>query len=610
MTDFLLQATLSNLLVSTLLAGTAWLVQRRFQAASLANLLWVIVLVKMITPPLFSIPLLEVESVSRARHANVVDGDIIDAPTFSSLNVTPDGRLDESGATSLLAEETTAGDSLLKRAFVLTLKCLCLVWFIGSAALLVVSTARILRFHLVLCRHLHSGTARLNKVARQLSVQMGLKRTPSVAISRANVSPFVWWSGLQPQIVIPERAVARLGKADIQSILAHEMAHIKRRDHWVRWLEWTTLVTLWWNPIMWWAHRQLRVTEEIACDALAIETISHERHDYAGSLLNMAELLTTPAIRPPVVASALTSGGTMEKRLTMIIAGKNSNVPNWLRAVVTVAAILVFPIGWVQAQDYEAVERRLGGAVEAGELSLEQANVMMEALRRSTRNESDDDRVMEAKKRRYMEFVERMEAAVKGGEISEEEAEKKLIAVRIEMFGGERERSESRGEEDREMEAKKRRYMEIAERMEAAVEAGKISAEDAEEKLIDLRTEMFRSGREEERRSDDERSREAEVRERLMDLRNRYVELERALKEAVEAEQISAEDAEERLRDLRKRMSDQRESSADQDREMESRRRKMIEVAREIEAAVDAGLMSKADAEEKLISLRRELFGK
>ena len=67
---------------------------------------------------------------------------------------------------------------------------------------------------------------------------------------------------------------------------------------------------------------------------------------------------------------------------------------------------------------------------------------------------------MEAKKRRYMEFAKEIEAAVKPANFPKKTPNKKLIAVRREMFedGGRGER------EDREMEAKKRRYMEFAER--------------------------------------------------------------------------------------------------------------------------------------------------
>ena len=64
MADFLLQATLSNLLVSTILAVVAWVVQRRVHSPSLVNLLWAIVVIKMVTPPLFSLPVVEVSRVS------------------------------------------------------------------------------------------------------------------------------------------------------------------------------------------------------------------------------------------------------------------------------------------------------------------------------------------------------------------------------------------------------------------------------------------------------------------------------------------------------------------------------------------------------------------
>ena len=106
-----------------------------------------------------------------------------------------------------------------------------------------------------------------------------------------------------------------------------------------------------------------------------------------------------------------------------------------------------------------------------------------------------EERGMEAKKRRYMEFAREIEAAVEAGKLSKEDAEKKLIAVRREMFedGGRGER------EEREMEAKKRRYMEFAREIEAAVEAGKLSEEDAEKRLIEVRKKMFKQDAAEDR---------------------------------------------------------------------------------------------------------------
>ena len=66
MADFLIQATLCNFVVASILAVVAWVVQRQVRSAPLSNLLWALVLIKLITPPLLSIPVLEVPSISRS----------------------------------------------------------------------------------------------------------------------------------------------------------------------------------------------------------------------------------------------------------------------------------------------------------------------------------------------------------------------------------------------------------------------------------------------------------------------------------------------------------------------------------------------------------------
>ena len=55
----------------------------------------------------------------------------------------------------------------------------------------------------------------------------------------------------------------------------------------------------------------------------------------------------------------------------------------WLRVCVLLCAVVVLPLGIASAQDYKAVEKRLGEAVANGELSLAQASVMMDALRKA-----------------------------------------------------------------------------------------------------------------------------------------------------------------------------------------------------------------------------------
>ena len=176
--------------------------------------------------------------------------------------------------------------------------------------------------------------------------------------------------------------------------------------------------------------------------------------------------------------------GNLEKRLKMMITEKTWKVPVavWLGIVAMASCIL--PQGRVYAQDFEAVERRLGGAVEAGELTLEQASIMMKALKRSAGSKRAHNREMEAKKRRYMAFAKEIEAAVEAGKISKEDAEEKLIAVRKKMF-----RDAGRKQEDRSDKhgISVEEYRRAEAKIRELVKKGEVSKEDAEKRLIEMR---------------------------------------------------------------------------------------------------------------------------
>ena len=517
MVDYLVAAMLSNLLVSTILAALVWVVQQKIASPGLMNLLWAVVLIKLVTPPIVAIPALIVPSVAGSNipaSAGMVTNHIV-----TDHDARPGAILDK----NFVSVDRSLNDLTASPATVVKLsdaRLTLVVWMVVSAILLAVSAVRILRFHWLLL-----ATARVHQelsrgLASSVSRQFGLRKAPNILVTSANITPFVWWMAGRGIIVVSSRATQELDQADLRFILTHEMAHIKRRDHWFRWLEWLSLIAFWWNPIMWWARRELRDSEEMACDQLVLQTAKSEVNQYARSLLNMAELLASPAIRPPVLASAINSGGRLEKRLNVMMNRRSWTAPAALRTVVVVMAMCIFPLGFVYAQDFEAVQRRLGGAVEAGELSLEQANLMMEALRHS----SQRDRELGSKEHRYMQFTKEIKAAVKAGKLSEEEAEAKLIAVRREMF------EEKRGDEGegRELKEKKRRYEQVAREIKEAREAGKISEVEAENTLIQLQREMF-----EMKRDDTEDSRDLKSRKR------RYEQATRKIKEAHQAGELS-----------------------------------------------------------------------
>ena len=611
MADFILQATLSNLLVSALLAAVAWIIQQRYQSAALANLLWVMVLLKMVTPPLFALPLVEVAPI--ATHDPPV---VVVAPMLTDLPLP--SNVVTAGQHPPVVTPQPATVPLPWFAW------LGWTWISVSALLLVVSLGRVIRFHYHLQRQLLPATGSLIRLSRRAARQIGLQHEPPLAITRANISPFVWWTGGRPLVVVPQLAIDGLSDDDLQMILAHELIHVKRGDHYVRWLEWLAGLTLWWNPVLWVARGQLRTTEEIACDALVVQSLRPAPRDYARSLLNMAELLTTSTIRPPAVASAINSGGTLEKRLTMILKPTNLKLSTWTGLTVVAMAASLFPLGLVYAQDYEAIEKRLGQAVKAGEITKSQAGAMVEALKESSQGEQE----RASSRQQYAEAVERIKQAVEAGDVTKEQAEQrmKMLAERLRRSGQQ--------ETDRDMEAKKRDYMAAAEKIKGMLKQGKVLKADAEEKLIELRKKMLSARSPAEVQQAKAMLLFMEVIQRRMSTggvgdpiddmeaqKQRYMEGARRIEAAVEAGEVSQEDAKKRLVEMRKKMFPERvvegrprvapelevgvplPTKAPQ----ETRKKEYMAAEEKIQAMVKAGKISKEEADQLLLEMRKTM---
>jgi hypothetical protein len=125
-------------------------------------------------------------------------------------------------------------------------------------------------------------------------------------------------------------------------------------------------------------------------------------------------------------------------------------------------------------------------------------------------------------------------------------------------------------------------------------------------KLTGIREQLF--GQSPKKRSDADKSKQRQR-------RTRYAELERRLKASVVAGRLSSEDAKKRLIDAKKRIVQAREkmsgkAGGKQVRDEGALRRRYGELQRRVKAAVDAGQLSREDAEKRLIDARKKMFGK
>ena len=344
MTDFLFQVVLSNVFLSLALAIVAMAVGATTRRPHLAHLLWLLVLIKLMTPPVVTIPVVTIPGQSDRTVVSMEDHSQPKLPL-----------IENSAETWLAVLDHGKRD-------------LSLIWLLGSVFVFGWSLIRVYRFNRLLRLESEVAPQALQTVAARIANRLGLKIVPRIYTTTAHLSPMVWWVGGKVRVVIPAALFDQMDTRQFQWILAHELAHVRRRDYLVRWIEWLACVCFWWNPVVWWARYNLRANEELCCDALVVSSLKLKPKTYADSLLKAIECLACPVNRPPAMASEINSGGFLGRRFKMIVSDSpNQSYSRWLQACVLMCALVVLPLGFGCQKDV--------AVTDSAELT-EEANLM------------------------------------------------------------------------------------------------------------------------------------------------------------------------------------------------------------------------------------------
>lgn len=171
-------------------------------------------------------------------------------------------------------------------------------------------------------------------------------RDPRICVSNSRRAPLTF-GVFRPTVLLPEDLP--VGDAQFQLVLAHELAHIRRRDCLRKLLLTVCLCLYWWNPLVWMMVWLANRDMELACDEAVLRALGSDyRKAYALTLLDMAQRNPKSA---PLCSGFAKSGA--EERIRAILSFKR--IPAWVGICVAILFVLTASVFTTQAVSPSAI---------------------------------------------------------------------------------------------------------------------------------------------------------------------------------------------------------------------------------------------------------------
>ncbi len=179
-----------------------------------------------------------------------------------------------------------------------------------------------------------------HRIAHRLSRRLHIGRHVRLLESTiVDVPTVIGW--VKPVILMPASALAGLNPHQLEAILAHELAHIRRHDYLVNLLQTVVETLLFYHPAVWWLSHRIRAERENCCDDLAV-SLCGDPYTYAQALADLEEL------RAPGRHFAMAaSGGSLADRVRRLLGAPShaGRAPGWLAGGASVIVLLGLAAG-------------------------------------------------------------------------------------------------------------------------------------------------------------------------------------------------------------------------------------------------------------------------
>ncbi|MBS0205090.1 MAG: peptidylprolyl isomerase [Planctomycetes bacterium] len=177
---------------------------------------------------------------------------------------------------------------------------------------------------------------RMNRMSHTLKMAAPLLRV-SVHVTEAMAIGF-----LKPMILFPAAWLTELPPDILESVIAHELAHIRRHDLWVNLAQRLLETALFYHPAVWWLSHRLRMERELCCDEMAVDVTQNPLR-YAETLEAIGRLsLTTD--KSLLTVSLTGSSDMLLNRVRNILRSRERSTCGWCAGVIPLSVACL--ISW------------------------------------------------------------------------------------------------------------------------------------------------------------------------------------------------------------------------------------------------------------------------
>ncbi|MDZ4679850.1 MAG: M56 family metallopeptidase [Saprospiraceae bacterium] len=388
---------------------------------------------------------------------------------------------------------------------------------------------------------------RVRELAKKLSLRSPVSLLESGFVQVPSVIGI-----LKPVILIPIGMLAQLPAEQVEAILLHELAHIRRQDFLVNLLQHFAETIFFFNPAVLWVSTLLREEREHCCDEMAVAAMNH-KSGYLNALLHFQELNLSGANY--AAAFPGTHRGQLRYRVQRILGLGNTKTLNNMEKITLISCVLMAGLFWllpvddVQAQTQKIEKERIstinitgeGTAAELQEMTVRENNgktyVMKRVEGKVKEMTIDGKKVPDDQLGNYDSMIRKIDAEIKADMA---QAERDRAQAKLDMEQAERDRE--RAELDRAQAERDREQAELdVEQAKRDVEQAARDREQAERDRAQAKRDIEQSVRDREQAEKDRAQSERDRAQSEIDRAQSKRDVEQAMRDREQAEKDKAQ---------------------------------------------------------------------